>query len=128
MPVFGMTRLSIIRAEKGGGYRRTKMENLTIREAKEEDVERIIAYLNMVGGESDNLPHGKNEFPMQKEQVEDHLAYAAQADNSVVLVGLMGDQIVAAASLEGYSGRRVHHRARLSFCSLLALHGYPVVK
>lgn len=89
------------------------MENLIIREAKEEDAERIITYLNMVGGESDNLIYGKNEFPMPKEQVENHLVHAAQADNSVVLVGLMGDQIVAAASLEGYSCRRMHHRARL---------------
>ena len=38
------------------------MENLIIREAIQEDAEKMLCYLNQIGGESDNLLFGYNEF------------------------------------------------------------------
>ena len=41
----------------------------TIREAVPDDAEKMILYLNQVGGESDNLLHGENEFVVPHEGV-----------------------------------------------------------
>ncbi|MBO7136326.1 MAG: hypothetical protein J6V73_06840 [Spirochaetaceae bacterium] len=41
-----------------------------IREAVPEDAEKMISYLNQVGGESDNLLHGENEFTVPIEGVK----------------------------------------------------------
>lgn len=90
------------------------MDRLVIREAKAQDAEKMIDYLNMVGGESDNLMHGKDEFQVPAERMRDHLISAERSDNSLILVGTLGDEIIACASLEGYPNRRVKHRAKLS--------------
>ena len=37
-------------------------QNLILRKANGNDAEKMIEYLNTVGGESDNLLFGKNEF------------------------------------------------------------------
>ena len=43
-----------------------KMENIIIREATVDDAEEMISYLNIVGGESDNLMHGS---PRQQRKI-----------------------------------------------------------
>ena len=45
-----------------------------IREADSDDAEKMILYLNQVGGESDNLLHGENEFIVPIEGVRRKLA------------------------------------------------------
>ena len=45
-----------------------------IREAVPDDAEKMIQYLNQVGGESDNLLHGANEFKVPIEGVKRKLA------------------------------------------------------
>ena len=85
-----------------------------IREALPEDAEKMILYLNQAGGESDNLLHGKNEFTVPVEGVKRKLAMAKDSDNSIVLIALENDQIIARAELEGYYPARIHHRAKFS--------------
>ncbi len=53
-----------------------KLENgkdLLLRNAEESDAEKIIAYLNEVGGESDNLLFGKDSFLLTLEQEREYL-------------------------------------------------------
>ena len=45
------------------------MDNIVIREAQIDDAEEMISYLNIVGGESDNLMIGPNGFNVQVEAV-----------------------------------------------------------
>ena len=85
-----------------------------IREAVPDDAEKMISYLNQVGGESDNLMHGKNEFNVPIEGVKRKLAMSKDSENSVVLIALDNDQIIARAELVGYYPARIRHRAIFS--------------
>ena len=85
-----------------------------IREAVPDDAEKMILYLNQVGGESDNLMHGKNEFNVPVEGVKRKLAMSKDSENSVVLIALDNDQIIARAELVGYYPARIRHRAIFS--------------
>ena len=85
-----------------------------IREAVPDDAENMILYLNQVGGESDYLLHGKNEFHVPVEGVKRKLAASKDSENSIVLIALENGQIVARAELEGYYAARTRHRAKFS--------------
>ena len=85
-----------------------------IREAVPDDAEKMIAYLNQVGGESDNLLHGENGFTVPIEGVIRKLAMSKDSENSIVLIALENEQIIARAELEGYYAARMRHRAKLS--------------
>ena len=85
-----------------------------IREAVPDDAEKMISYLNQVGGESDNLLHGENEFNVPIEGVKRKLAMAKVSENSIVLIALENEQIIARAELEGYYPARIRHRAKFS--------------
>ena len=85
-----------------------------IREAVPDDAEKMISYLNQVGGESDNLLHGKNEFAVPVEGVKRKLAMSKDSENSVVLIALENDEIIARAEIDGYYPARIRHRAMFS--------------
>ncbi len=85
-----------------------------IREAVPDDAEKMISYLNQVGGESDNLLHGKNEFTVPVEGVKRKLAMSKDSENSVVLIALENDEIIARAEIDGYYPARIRHRAIFS--------------
>ena len=85
-----------------------------VREALPDDAERMILYLNQVGGESDNLLHGENEFNVPIEGVKRKLAMSKDSQNSIVLIALENEQIIARAELEGYYPARIRHRAKFS--------------
>ena len=85
-----------------------------IREAVPDDAEKMISYLNQVGGESHNLLIGENEFTVPIEGVKRKLAMSKDSENSIVLIALENDQIIARAELEGYYPARIRHRAKFS--------------
>ncbi len=90
------------------------MENIVIREAEIDDAEEMISYLNIVGGESDNLMHGADGFKVPVEAVKRRIQASHDADNSIILIALAGENIIARAELSGYPGARLHHNAKLS--------------
>ena len=90
------------------------MENIVIREAEIDDAEEMISYLNIVGGESDNLMHGPDGFKAPVEAVKRRIQASHDADNSIILIALAGEKIIARAELAGYPGARLHHNAKLS--------------
>ena len=90
------------------------MENIVIREAEINDAEEMISYLNIVGGESDNLMHGSDGFKAPVEAVKRRIQASHDADNSVILIALDGDTIIGRAELAGYPNERLHHNATLS--------------
>ncbi len=85
-----------------------------IREAVPDDAEKMILYLNQVGGESDNLLHGENGFVVPLEGVKRKLAMSKDSENSIVLIALENEQIIARAELQGYFQERIRHRATFS--------------
>jgi len=90
------------------------MENIVFREAETEDAEEMISYLNIVGRESDNLMHGSDGFNVPVEAVKRRIQASHDADNSIILIALAGEKIIARAELAGYPGARLHHNARFS--------------
>ncbi|MBR5048224.1 MAG: GNAT family N-acetyltransferase [Erysipelotrichaceae bacterium] len=85
-----------------------------IREAVADDAAKMISYLNQVGGESDYLLHGKNEFLVSVEGVKRKLDMSKESENSIILIALENNQIIARAELEGYYPARIRHRAKFS--------------
>jgi len=90
------------------------MDNIVYREAETDDAEEMISYLNIVGRESDNLMHGSDGFKAPVEAVKRRIQASHDADNSVILIALAGEKIIARAELDGYPGARLHHNARFS--------------
>ncbi len=90
------------------------MENIVFREAEIDDAEEMISYLNIVGRESDNLMHGSDGFNVPVEAVKRRIQASHDADNSVILIALAGERIIARAELNGYPGTRLHHNAQFS--------------
>ena len=90
------------------------MENIIYREAEIDDAEEMISYLNIVGGESDNLMIGPNGFNVPVEAVKRRIQASHDSDNSVILIALAGEKIIARAELAGYPAARLHHNAKFS--------------
>ena len=90
------------------------MENIVYREAETDDAEEMISYLNIVGGESDNLMHGPDGFKVPVEAVRRRIQASHDSDNSVILIALEGEKIIARAELAGFPGARLRHNARFS--------------
>ena len=90
------------------------MDDIVFREAEIDDAEKMISYLNIVGGESDNLMHGPDGFKVPVEAVKRRIQASHDADNSIILIALAGEKIIARAELDGYPGARLHHNARFS--------------
>ena len=90
-------------------------QTLLLREAVPDDAEKILAYLNQVGGESDNLLFGENGFPMPLEREQAFLGRMAGEEKSIFLVGFVGEELVTVASVDALTAReRVAHRAGVS--------------
>ena len=90
------------------------MDNIVIREAVTDDAEEMISYLNIVGKESDNLMIGSNGFNVPVEAVKRRIQASHDSDNSIILIVLSEDKIIARAELAGYQGGRLHHNAKFS--------------
>ena len=91
----------------------TGTEHLTMRKAVEADAEAILSCLNRIGGESDNLMFGADGFAhLTPDQEREYIL--SMTGTSVLLLGFIGDELAAIASLEGKARERAAHRASLA--------------
>ena len=89
---------------------------LQIRQAIKEDAEEIIEYLNLIGGESDHLLFGSNEFHMSVEEEEEFITKLANVDTSALFVGRIDDEVVCIGSVLSRQQKRIAHQAELAIC------------
>ena len=90
-------------------------QTLLLRETVPDDAPKVLAYLNRVGGESDNLLFGENGFPMAEDRERAFLERQRQEEKSVMLLDFVGENLVSIASCDALTAReRVSHRAGLS--------------
>lgn len=88
---------------------------LLLREAQGTDAGAVLAYLNRVGGESDNLLFGKDGFPLPVEREAAFLERQHQEARSILVLGFAGEELVCVASCDALTAReRVAHRASVS--------------
>ena len=88
--------------------------NLSIRKAAPSDAERIIAYMNVVGGESDNLSFGAGELNTTVQQETDLIENLHKDGRSIMLLGIIGDEIACVSALKCFERKRVRHNAEFS--------------
>ena len=91
---------------------------LHISQACKADAAELIVYCNQVGGESDNLTYGANEFNMTLAQEEQYLENLSSATTSALLVGTVGGNIICAGSINGHQRQRTAHKGSLGITVL----------
>ena len=91
---------------------------MEIRKAEKTDAQRLLDYLNIVGGESDNLLFGANEFHMTVEQEEEFIESINNSKTSVLLVGFINDTVVCIGSVSTPTWERISHRGELGMSVL----------
>ncbi len=88
--------------------------DLTIEQAIVEDAPLLVEYLNLVGGESDNLLFGADECIMEIEDEEEYILNMSKADNSALMVGKIGDEVVCLGAINGLARARIAHQADIA--------------
>lgn len=87
-------------------------QTLLLREAAPDDAPKVLAFLNRVGGESDNLLFGENAFTLTEEQERAVLERQQKAEKSIMLAGFVGEELVSISSVNVLTTReRAAHRA-----------------
>ncbi|MEN8904461.1 MAG: GNAT family protein [Clostridiales bacterium] len=90
------------------------MEDLLIREAIPEDAENILAYLNKIGGESNNLLFGKNEFKISIDEEKEIIESKHNSKTNLMLIAILDKKIVSTSTLMGFNKKRIAHRGRIA--------------
>ena len=89
-------------------------KQLIVREAVADDAKNIIEYLNIVGGESDNLLFGAGEFRLTVEQEKEYIKNVNKQDNSLMLLGIIDNKIVSVAQINTPNRKRINHNSEIS--------------
>ncbi len=103
------------------GFRRevqVKNHTLLIREAEPNDAQSMIDYINIVAGESNNIGFGPGEFDVPVEKEEKILEHYAALENSIFLVGYIGDELVSVANFSSSTRPRMRHTGELGMSVL----------
>lgn len=84
-------------------------QNLTIRTAKKEDALNLIRYVNKIGGESDFLTFGDNEFNITIEKEEAILESHIGVENKIYLIAEIENEIAGSLNYSGGIRQRTKH-------------------
>jgi L-amino acid N-acyltransferase YncA len=82
---------------------------VSIREATKEDAKLMIDFYNVVGGETDFLSFGKNEFIKNLTDYEGFLEATREEGNSIILLAEIDNKIVGIASINSSPKARFKH-------------------
>ena len=93
-------------------------KDILIREAIKEDAKEILDYLNMVGGESDNLLFGENEFFMTLEEKEKFIEASKNSTSNGMFVGIVDGKIVSLGNVRSSKKTRISHQGELAITVL----------
>ena len=91
---------------------------LLIRKAEKKDAQKILYYLNVVGGESDNLLFGADGFTMSVEQEEQYIEQMNNSQTSTLIIGLIDSKIVSTGSISSPSIERISHQCDIAISVL----------
>ncbi len=81
----------------------------TIQEATKEYAQQMIDFYNVVGGETDFLSFGENEFKRDVEEYEKYIESTHQEQNSILLLATINDKIISIASITSSQKDRTKH-------------------
>lgn len=89
-------------------------QQLVLRRPKAQDAKAMLAYLNMVGGESDNLLFGAGEMTLTTQQEIAYIDNMNEDENSLMLLGLSCGEIVTIAQISALAAKRIAHNAEVA--------------
>jgi len=89
-------------------------KTLLLRKPISEDANNIIEYLNIVGGESDNLLFGAGEFRLTVEQESAHIENINKDNNFLMLLGIIDNKIVSIAQISSPNRKRIGHNSEIA--------------
>ena len=89
-------------------------QQLILRKPIVEDAEGMIQYLNIVGGESDNLLFGRDEFHLTVEQEIEHIKNISSDANTLMVLGIINNNIVSMAQISSANRKRIAHNSEMS--------------
>lgn len=84
-----------------------------LRSPIKEDAQAMIDYLNIIGGESDFITFGKNEFSMSVDAEQDYIERINSMDNSKNVLIIIENEIVGIASITSVQKERMKHNGTL---------------
>ena len=87
---------------------------LILRKATVDDANDIIEYLNIVGGESNNLLFGEDEFKLTIEQEKAYIENINKDKNSLMLLGVIDNRIVSVSQISSENRQRIGHNSELA--------------
>jgi RimJ/RimL family protein N-acetyltransferase len=89
-------------------------KRLILRKPVTSDAEKMVEYLNIVGGESDNLLFGKGEFRLTVEQEMEYIKSISDSANTLMLLGIIDKNIVSVAQISSSNRKRIAHNSEIS--------------
>jgi RimJ/RimL family protein N-acetyltransferase len=93
-------------------------DELIIRRGQVKDAKSIYKFGNLVGGESDNLTFGENEYPFTIRRLRAFLASNKISNQNLLCVGILRNQIVSVITLSTNHSKRMSHRADIGISVL----------
>lgn len=87
---------------------------LTLRRPAAQDAEATPAYLNIIGGESDNLLFGAGEMTLTTEQEIAYIDNMNKDENSLMLLGRSCGEIATIAQISAPARKRIAHNAEVA--------------
>ncbi len=82
---------------------------ITLKIADQENAEKVVDFYNFIGGESDFLSFGKNEFPMGIEAEKKHIESMSKENNSVMIIAFDKDEIAGIITINSSQKRKMKH-------------------
>jgi ribosomal protein S18 acetylase RimI-like enzyme len=86
---------------------------LTLRKVEIEDAPRMLAFFNIVGGESENLLYSKGEFPLTLEQTTEYIRRKSNNPSSLMVIGIIDTNIVSFAQINSPLCKRIAHNSSI---------------
>jgi RimJ/RimL family protein N-acetyltransferase len=82
---------------------------VVLRKATVEDALNMIDFYNTVGGETDFLSFGKNEFKRNFEEYKTYIATTSLEVNSILLLATLNEEIIGIATITSIPRARLQH-------------------
>ena len=82
---------------------------VVLRKASVEDASNMIDFYNTVGGQTDFLSFGKNEFKRNLEEYQNYIATTALEANSILLLAILKEEIIGIATITSIPRARLQH-------------------
>jgi RimJ/RimL family protein N-acetyltransferase len=84
-------------------------QEVTIRKVIKEDAQKMIDFYNIVGGETDFLSFGANDFKRDLQDYEEYITATSKEPNSIMLLALIDSEIISIATINSSQKERTKH-------------------